>query len=230
MFKEIHFPKIASTHLYALDHIKEHAGEFVFISAEDQTGGIGRKGDPWLSTGDNLLGTFIFPLPEKSSSNLAQLLAYSIIKILEKLAVAPSFKWPNDILIAHKKVAGVMADIKENAAIVSMGMNVNMQKTDLDKVDVPATSLSEELLHHLSVHSLKKDLLHQFFSDLTIFQAKGFDPFFTPFAAKLAFVGKLAKSGAAMGRIAGLNPDGRLILDANGTPILLSTSSLEIIE
>ncbi len=230
MFKEIHFPKIASTHLYALDHTKVHAGEYVFISSNEQTEGVGRKGDPWLANGDNLLGTFMFPLPAKDSSNLAQLLAYSTIKIIEKLALVPSFKWPNDILLSGRKVAGIMADIKDEIAIVSIGMNVNMQKADLDKIDIPATSLSEELIHHLSVHSLIKDLLAQFFSDLSLFQTKGFDPFFTPFAAKLAFVGKLAKSGAAQGRIAGLSPDGRLILDSNGTPILLSTSSLEIIE
>ena len=163
MFKEIHFPKIDSTHLYALEHLKEYAGQFVFISASEQTGGIGRKGDPWLGSGDNLLGTFIFPMPLKSPSNLAQLLAYSAIKTLEKLALVPSFKWPNDILLSHKKVAGVMADIKDGTALLSIGMNVNMGKSDLDKIDIPATSLSVELHHTVSVQALKEALLKQFF-------------------------------------------------------------------
>lgn len=230
MFKEIHFHKIASTHLHALAHIKEFEGQFVFISAKVQTGGIGRKGDSWLSEGDNLLGTFVFPLPIKDTSNLAQLLACSVIKVLEKLAVAPLFKWPNDILISYKKVAGIMCDIKDSNAIVSIGLNVNMTKLELEKIDIPATSLSEEVRHPLSVASIKQDLLLQFFNDLTLFQTNGFEPFFTPFATKLAFRGKLANAGAIQGRIEALHRDGRLILNSSGTESLVSTSSLEIIE
>jgi BirA family transcriptional regulator, biotin operon repressor / biotin---[acetyl-CoA-carboxylase] ligase len=230
MFKEIHFHTISSTHLYALDHIREFEGQFVFISAKKQTCGVGLKGDPWISEGDNLLGTFVFPLPTNDSSNIAQLLAFSAIKVLEKLALAPLFKWPNDILLSYKKVAGVMCAIKDGTALVSIGLNINMGKLDLEKINKPATSLSEELRGHLSVEIIKNDLLSQFFNDLSLFQTKGFDPFFLPFRQKLAFIGKLAHSGIIQGRIEALNRDGRLILNSSGTKHLISTSSLEIIE
>ncbi len=230
MFKEIHFSKIPSTHLHALEHLETHQGKSIFISANEQTHGIGRKKAPWIAKGENLLGTFLFPLPEKDSANLAQLLSYSTIKVLEKLALTPAFKWPNDILLSHKKVAGVMAEVRGPMAIISIGMNVNMTKADLDTIDIPATSLLEELHHRLSLPHLKQDLLKQFTTDLTLFQTKGFEPFFSPFASKLAFIGKLAQAGNTRGKIEGLHPDGRLILHADGKQVLLSTSSLEIIE
>ncbi len=230
MFKEIHFPSIHSTHLYAIEHINEYLDNYIYLSADHQTDGIGRKGDAWVATGENLLGTFIFPLPEKDGSNLAQLLAFSAIKLLEKWALEPSFKWPNDILLSHKKVAGVMADIKDSTAIISIGMNVNMTKEDLDTINIPATSLQEELRHPLSLPLLKKNLLLQFANDLTIFQKSGFEPFFVPLATKLAFLGKIAKAGDFQGKIKGLNPDGRLILQTSDVTTLISDSSLVIVE
>ena len=230
MFKEIHFSKIPSTHLHALEHLKAHVDTYTLFTADHQTDGIGRKNRPWIAKGHNLLATFLFPAPEKDHANLAQLLCYSTIKILEKHALTPTFKWPNDILLSHKKVAGVMAEIRESMAIISIGLNVNMSKADLDAIDIPATSLSEELHHTLSVPTIKENLTQQFSADLTLFQKEGFSPFFSPFAAKLAFVGKIARSGDFKGKITGLNPDGRLILHTDGKPQLLSTSSLEIIE
>jgi len=230
MFKEIHFQEITSTHLYAIEHINEYVGSYVFLTADHQTAGIGRKGDAWVATGENLLGTFIFPLPTKDGANLAQLLAFSTIKLLEKLALEPSFKWPNDILLSHKKVAGVMADIKESTAIISIGINVNMAKKELDKIDIPATSLQEELRHPILLPSLKKDLLTQFTKDLSLFQTSGFEPFFVPLATKLAFIGKLAKVGKIEGNIKGLNRDGRLILQTSSSTNLVADNSLSIIE
>ncbi len=230
MIKEIHFPKIDSTHTYALHRFEEYLDECVCITADEQISGIGRKGDAWTSPKDNLFATFILPLPPKESENLAQLLAYSAIKVLEKFALVPTFKWPNDILLSHKKVAGVMADIKSQTAIVSIGMNVNMTKAALDQISIPATSLQEEVRHHVSLHSVKEDLLMQFSHDFLLFQEKGFAPFFAAFANKLAFIGKLAKIGLIKGRIEALNKDGRLIVNTNGTKELISSGSLEIIE
>ena len=170
------------------------------------------------------------PVPEKEGANLAQLLAFSVIKVIEKFALVPTFKWPNDILLSHKKVAGVMADIKDSTAIVSIGMNVNMKKSELDQINIPATSLEEEVLHHVSLHNLRRDLLVQFSKDLALFQKDGFEPFFKPFATKLAFIGKLAQIGTVKGRIEALSRDGRLILNTGSSKELLSTGSLEIIE
>jgi BirA family biotin operon repressor/biotin-[acetyl-CoA-carboxylase] ligase len=229
MFKEIHFHTIASTHLFALEHLGEYKNAHVFISADSQTAGIGRKGDPWISTTGNLMGTFIFPEPKKDSANLAQLLSFSAIKVLEKWALTPLFKWPNDILLSHKKAGGILVEIKNQTVIASIGINVNMTKESLDKIDVPATSLFEELRQVVSLSTFKRDLITQFSADLSLFGIKGFEPFFNAFASKLAFIGKPATVGCHTGKIEGLATDGRLILTSPGKKELIASGSLEIL-
>ncbi len=229
MFKEINFHTIPSTHLFALEHAEEYKNSFVFISADCQTAGIGRKGDVWLSNKGNLMGTFIFPEPKKDSANLAQLLSFSAIKVLEKWALTPLFKWPNDILLSYKKAGGVLVEIKDETVIASIGINVNMTKELLDTIDLPATSLFEELNQLVSLPTFKLDLITQFSADLALFQIKGFEPFYKAFATKLAFIGKLATVGNQTGKIEGLAPDGRLILTSEEKKDFISSGSVKIL-
>ena len=61
MFKEIHFSTLPSTHRYALEHLRP----YTLITAREQTEGIGRKGTAWHAKGDNFLGSFVLPTPER---------------------------------------------------------------------------------------------------------------------------------------------------------------------
>ncbi len=231
MFKEVFLEVIDSTHLFALRKISEKPKESFFFYAGTQTGGIGRKGHPWIASGkENLLGTFLFPLPHlKEMHNLAQLLACSIITILEKEPLEPLFKWPNDILLSYKKVSGILCDIKDNYAALSLGLNVNMTKETLDLIPIPATSLLEETQSLFSLDELRHSLIQTFTHDLTLFFDKGFSPFFPAFASKLAFLGKKVRVSETFGTIVGLNPDGRLILQDHTQRHLISTGSLELL-
>jgi BirA family biotin operon repressor/biotin-[acetyl-CoA-carboxylase] ligase len=229
MFKELHFSEIDSTHLYAKKHLEELFNAYTLITASRQTSGIGRKGDAWISRGENLLATFVFPLPKHDIQNLGQLLAFSVIKILEKFALEPKFKWPNDILINYRKVAGILTEVHEQMVILSIGLNVNMDKDILDDIKTPATSLSNELRHVQSLKSLKSEVNKKFFSDLEQFKISGFKPFYPAFHAKLAFIGKIAKCSQGIGKIDSLLPDGRLLLKNESRDIIVSESSIEII-
>jgi BirA family biotin operon repressor/biotin-[acetyl-CoA-carboxylase] ligase len=229
MFKEIHFSEIASTHLYAREHLDELKESFTLITASKQTAGIGRKGDTWISMGDNLLATFVFPAPKLDIQNLGQLLAYSSIKILERFALEPLFKWPNDILLNYRKVAGILTDIQDDMCILSIGLNVNMEKGALDLIPNLATSLSNELRHPVSLAKLKQDLNKQFYNDLTIFNESGFKTFYPIFRTKLAFIGKMAKCVSGIGKIDSLSVDGRLILKTDTKNLMISESSIEIL-
>ena len=229
MFKELHFSEIDSTHLYAKTHLNELSDTYTLITATKQTSGFGRKGDAWISRGENLLATFVFPAPKQDIQNLGQLLAYSVIKILENLALEPKFKWPNDILISYRKVAGILTEVHDQMVILSIGLNVNIEKDILDDIGSPATSLSNELRHTQSVKNLKLEINKRFFSDLREFENSGFKPFFPAFHAKLAFVGKMAKCSQGMGKIDSLLPDGRLVLKNESSDIIVSESSIEIV-
>ena len=178
-----------------------------------------------MQKGIIFLGSFVLPTPERDLENLGQLLCHSAMHALEEFALVPLFKWPNDILLSYKKVGGVMADVRGDVSVVSLGLNVNMTKAELDSIDTPATSLSEELHAEISLHDVKQSVIKHFTKDLRVFEKEGFAPFFAPFSAKLAFLGKLARAGQTKGVMQGLTPDGRLLLDQ--TPV--STNVLEVL-
>lgn len=231
MFKEIHFPSLPSTHLYALENLETLKGQPVFIFADQQTHGIGRKGTPWLSEGGgNLLGTFVYSFAKPfEESHLGQLLCYSSMKMIEQEGLTPFFKWPNDLLLSYKKVGGVMADIRGMQTVISIGLNVNMPRAALDKIDTPSTSLAEEAHHLFDLPTLRKNLCTIFSEDIALFAEKGFSIFFEAFKAKLAFLHKMAKIGNITGEIVGIATDGRLILDTDKGKVLIASGSCEII-
>ncbi len=186
MFHTLHFSYLPSTHKEALLNIDQFEGQHILITTDEQSQGVGRKGQPWLSSkGENLLATFIFPTPLHDLAHLAQLLSYSALQLVESYDLKPLFKWPNDLLIDDKKLAGVIVEIHGSTTIASIGLNVNMSRSELEKIDQPATSLKEELHHPIDLSECKKKLISQFERNLLLFCREGFAPFTLYFASKL---------------------------------------------
>ncbi len=107
------------------------------VTAEAQTAGRGRLPERrWESApGDNLLATVIL---ERTSAELpgftlriglALCRAVSIFAIRQgmRLDCAPRLKWPNDVLIGDRKLAGILCEAAEDAAYVGFGINVNQR-------------------------------------------------------------------------------------------------------
>lgn len=231
MFERKHFDTIASTHKYGLEQA-DHLDLPLLITANMQTDPVGRrKGTSWLAPAEtSLLATFFLPhLVTTNTHNLAQLLACSMVTVLKKQNHAPLFKWPNDLLLYNKKLGGAMADIKGHAAIVSCALNVNTKKEDLEKVDIPATSLLSESGKQYSIDEIIDQLALQFASDLIQFNEEGFAPFAKIMNASLAYKDhdvKIKDTSVQSGKVKEIAPDGRLIVTTDGKDHLLSTGSL----
>ena len=149
---EIELDTVDSTQLYAKKHGKDFdPNALTCILAEEQTAGIGQFQRKWISPrGVNLYVTFYFHLLPQSPKipNLALLLSLSIKEVLVKEGLNPTMKWPNDIFLNHKKVAGVLCETifheEHTEILLGFGLNVNMEKKDLETIDQPATSLKNE--------------------------------------------------------------------------------------
>jgi BirA family biotin operon repressor/biotin-[acetyl-CoA-carboxylase] ligase len=158
------------------------------VSAEEQTAGRGRFERKWLSPkGENIHASFFFILknPQDKLEHLAQLLSLSCAKVLIQRGFHPTFKWPNDLLLNGKKVAGVLAEtifIDNRVGVIEgIGLNVNMGEEFLEKIDQPATSLFLETGKRFPLTELLQEISLQFYADLSIFQEKGFGPFLSLF-------------------------------------------------
>jgi BirA family transcriptional regulator, biotin operon repressor / biotin---[acetyl-CoA-carboxylase] ligase len=176
----IHFDSIESTQKWAKKNAELlNPEEFTCITASKQTEGFGRQHRPWVSTGDDLYASFYFTLPKEADylAHLAQLLSFSCAKVLKNKGFDPLLKWPNDILLAGKKVAGVICDIQEhkgkNGIIMGIGMNINREEKDLELIDQPATSLFQISGLKWNIRELLSPLIFQFLNDLDELNEKG---------------------------------------------------------
>lgn len=128
------------------------AGRSVFV-ADVQTAGRGRRGRAWLaSPGMGLLLSVLLREPGPPRPWRATALAsVALVEAIERLlpTLAPAIKWPNDVLLDGRKVAGILAeatfDGQQHTAIVGVGVNVHTPAAELAWLGVPATSLAAAL-------------------------------------------------------------------------------------
>jgi len=116
---------------------------FVLIAGE-QTSGRGRAGRTWISMpGSSISVSFLLrPISSEVSSLITLLTAASAHQALKHLfpGIAFSIKWPNDILIEQRKLAGILAQRNEDGSVVS-GIGINLFPQP--QAPETATSLSE---------------------------------------------------------------------------------------
>jgi BirA family biotin operon repressor/biotin-[acetyl-CoA-carboxylase] ligase len=116
------------------------------LLAEEQTAGRGRLDRTWVAPARAcvLASALIRPTPPPSSWPLVALLAgVAVAEALRSVADVPAvLKWPNDVLLSGRKVAGILAERAEDAVVVGMGINVSVRA---DELPVPtATSIAIE--------------------------------------------------------------------------------------
>ena len=244
LFKTIHtlhFDTMDSTHAWGKKNIHLLDMEaLTCITATKQTAGYGRHNRKWASPpGVNLYATLCFTIPNSSTfiSNLGQILSLSIVSLLEKNGFTPEIKWPNDIRVHTKKLAGILCESvlldDKMGIILSLGLNINMPQELLDQIDQPATSFLQLSGYSWNIDEILKDLLQQFTSDLEILHTEGFPAFHEKYEQILAFKGQTIRCFDGKKTIEGVChavlPDGRLeLLLSNGEKIRLSTGDISL--
>src|SRR5918992_2436818 len=117
--------------------------------ADEQTEGRGRLGRRWYApAGTSILCSVLLrpAVPQDHLPELSPLAARACADaITDVTAVAATVKEPNDVLIAGRKVAGILGEAREGFVVLGVGINVNVPFEDLPQAtDTPATSLLEE--------------------------------------------------------------------------------------
>lgn len=146
--KHCHIATINSTSLYLKENF-DNADNFSFVSTAFQFEGKGRGDRTWVSPiGENLLFSFLIKdesLIEKYKE-ISIATSYVIAKYIEEhYDVKPSIKWPNDVYVNDKKIAGIllethMSEDNIDGLIVGVGFNINQILFPNDFIH-PATSL-----------------------------------------------------------------------------------------
>lgn len=161
----IFFHTINSTNIYAKEN---ELPDGTVILAENQTAGKGRKGRKWISIEGKGL---YFSIVLKRDISPTDLLVYSLLfpvavrkAIVQKTNLPVRIKWPNDLYINNKKLAGFLieTEIEGNSVtklIAGIGININQTEEDLEEVRNIATSLRLEYGKKINRKEIFADIL-----------------------------------------------------------------------
>ena len=125
-----------------------------WVRAGTQTQGRGRRGRDWVSPTGNFYGTaaYNFGGSPQDAAKLSFVAAIAVAKALSTytLTAAPSLKWPNDVLLDGRKVAGLLLEAKPGRVLVGIGVNLISHP---EGGNIPAT----HLLEHIDPQALNSD-------------------------------------------------------------------------
>ncbi|MGH7846918.1 MAG: biotin--[acetyl-CoA-carboxylase] ligase [Candidatus Binatia bacterium] len=146
--------RIDSTNLFARRLAGAGAPEGEIVFAEEQTQGRGRLGRSWFSPRHLNLYFSLLLRPAFAPAQACQITLMAAVALAESLEAvlgeAPEIKWPNDILVAGRKLAGILTEsacegTRIRFVIVGIGVNVNVPLASMpEPVRARATSLIEK--------------------------------------------------------------------------------------
>ena len=147
--KTVHFARETdSTNLWIKRLAKEGASEGTLALAEFQSAGRGRLGRSWEVPEGTSVMMSILLIPKfepQYAPTLTLVMGMAVAKAVKSLGFDVSIKWPNDVVVSHKKICGILTEMgvrdgKIDYAVIGVGINVNIKEFPEEMVD-KATSL-----------------------------------------------------------------------------------------
>ena len=147
--KTVHFARETdSTNLWIKRLAKEGAPEGTLALAEFQSAGRGRLGRSWEAPEGTSVMMSILLRPKfepQYAPTLTLVMGMAVAKAVKSLGFDVSIKWPNDVVVSHKKICGILTEMgvrdgKIDYAVIGVGINVNIKEFPEEMAD-KATSL-----------------------------------------------------------------------------------------
>ena len=228
----IRLATVDSTNRYMRDNASElwsKHGEsgFVVVTARHQTAGRGQRGNTWSSnTGENLLLSILVrpgeALEVKKQFILSQAIALALHDAMKCYGVDTRLKWPNDIYVGKRKLAGILMELDYSGtfveqAIIGIGLNVNQDTFPaMDRVPV---SMKMVLKKEFAVESVLHNVLDKFKERYTQLCNSKSDAIATEYSHLLLGIGEMRtfidSQGEFTAMIEGVESDGHLLLKRN---------------
>jgi len=228
-----HFTETDSTNVQAKNLAEKGAPEGTLVIAENQHIGRGRKGRTWFSPPDVGIYSSLILRPSISPAEAPGITLMTAVAAIEAVisltGIPATIKWPNDILVKNKKLAGILTEISTemdsvNFIIVGFGMNVNTPANDFPSdIRKIATSVYAETGSRFPRAKLLQAYLKNSEVYYEIFKKQGFSGIrekwksYTNMIGKKVTVQKVA--GEITGKILDIDHEGVLILQAENREV-----------
>lgn len=226
-----YFDSLGSTNDEALAWAAQGAPDLSMVVANEQTSGRGREGRRWYTPAGTALAVSLILRPRADElshlSRIVGLAAISVAEALRRRSLTPQIKWPNDVLLDGKKVAGILVESTWNGeavdnVVIGIGMNVADEAVPpVELLHFPATSLEEVLESRPRREVVLRDIV----AALIEWRPRlGSNALIEAWEENLAFRGQEIQITGVGGRVfsgmlLGLESDGSLRMQENGNPV-----------
>ncbi|MBT1446645.1 bifunctional biotin--[acetyl-CoA-carboxylase] ligase/biotin operon repressor BirA [Shewanella sp. JM162201] len=221
-----YFDDIASTNGFMLTHTDELESGDVCI-AEHQSAGRGRRGRRWASPyGSHLYFSLFWRLEEgmNKAMGLSLVVGCSLAKVLADMGISGvGLKWPNDVYLDGKKLAGILIEMKGQAdsnceLIIGIGVNLAMPDAAGADIDQPWADLQGVGMPDKTDFAVR--LQRQLQQDLSLFEEQGLNAFVERWQTADLYLGKqvnlLLADKVQSGICRGIDNQGALLLEQDG--------------
>ena len=234
-----YFDTVTSTMDIAFQLGIEGAPEGTVVCAEGQTKGKGRLGRSWASPKAKGIYMSVILRPQLMPADLTQLTILSAVAVCERIkqfcGLDAKIKWPNDILLKNKKLAGILTELNAEMdrvrfVVVGIGINVN---TPVSQLPPNSTSVKHETGKKFSRIDLLQEILRSLENWYLRLQAQGFTPVIARWKELSSTLGKYVhlvdQSGDIEGEAVDLDKYGGLVI-RNDTGLTVKRMSGDVVQ
>ncbi|MGL6246985.1 bifunctional biotin--[acetyl-CoA-carboxylase] ligase/biotin operon repressor BirA [Pseudomonas sp.] len=233
------FDSIDSTNAEALRAIERGQAAPFLVLSERQTAGRGRRGRNWASPfAENIYYSLVLRIEGgmRQLEGLSLVVGLAVMQALRDLGIPTAgLKWPNDVLVGQKKIAGILLELVGDPAdvchvVLGVGINVNMQATD--EIDQQWTSMRLESGRVFDRNQLVAQLGLMLQKYLARHQADGFSAIQQEWEQNHLWQGRAVSLIAGVsqidGEVLGIDSQGALRLKVNGVEKVFSGGELSL--
>ena len=224
-----YFKELDSTNSCARRLAEQGAREGEVVIAEQQAEGRGRLGRSWVSPPYRNLYASVILRPNLAPVCAPQITLMAAVALADTvasfIAESPKIKWPNDILIGGKKLAGILTESSCDSrriefVILGIGANLNFPRESMpDHIRERATSLMEVAGKSVSREIFVRRLIQDLDRCYGILEESGFDAIAPRWQARFGLRGKRVRvemvDEVLIGKAVGIDPDGALLVEGD---------------
>lgn len=235
--------KVESTNATLSRLARSGAPEGTVVLAEAQTAGRGRLGQPWFSPPDvNLYASVLFrgPLTLKEAPLFSLIGGLALAEAVREAGAVPAIKWPNDVLVDGRKVGGSLVECVARGheveyLIVGAGANLNVDLDALGAALGPAaagaTSVRAATGREVDRDVFAAEYLNALDAWASSYRGHGPSAVLEGWSQLDILTGRQVEirgaGGRFIGRVAGVDPSGRLVVqDALGERRIVSSEEI----
>lgn len=228
-----------STNAEALRMVGQGVAAPFVVLAERQTAGRGRRGRNWVSPfAENIYYSLVLPVTGgmRQLEGLSLVVGLAVLNALREVGVSGGgLKWPNDVLVGNKKIAGILLELVGDPAdvchvVLGIGINVNMRSSSA--VDQAWTSAYLEVGRPMDRNALVMTLSESLMRFLKIHEVSGFSSLKEEWELNHLWqereVTLIAGMHEVVGKVLGVDQQGALRMNINGVEKIFNGGELSL--